>query len=126
MQFLSEPERQHIYHFIWECQNIQRFWNDFVIYFNTACEELPDLNINATFIIIGTSNVGRVDPVLYFIILLAKQYIYHCKLDNKTPNLLLFKEMLYKRYCVEEYNARIKNIKGKFDSKWQKYLPFLT
>ena len=64
--------------------------------------------------------------VINHILLLAKLFIYRCKLDNTKPSLEVFKAKLKATLNIEFYIAR-KN--GKFVQhykKWDSFIPVLV
>ena len=59
-----------------------------------------------------------------FILLLAKQYLYKCKIEKQLPNIDMFRKKLLYRYKIEEYNAQLSCSCSSFSSRWQLYKPF--
>ena len=95
-----------IQHIFWECKHSQQFWTRlglterevyFLLQIKTECLILFGINDN-----IKTENVFD------FILLLAKQYLYKCKIGKQPPNIDIFRrrKKLY-RYKIEEYNAKM-------------------
>jgi len=62
------------------------------------------------------------------ILLLAKYFIYKCKLFNVIPSLLVFKAKLKVTYMykVELYIAKQKGILRNHYSKWDNFLSWLS
>ena len=57
-------------------------------------------------------------PFFNFIILVTKNYIYHCKLKERIPNTIEFKSNLKYFYSVEQYNANKNHCMHKFEQRW--------
>ena len=58
-------------------------------------------------VLLGIDDNIKTDNVFDFILLLAKQYMYKCKMDNNQPNINVFRRKLLSRYQIEEYNVMI-------------------
>ena len=60
------------------------------------------------------------------ILLLAKYFIYKCKLSKVIPSLLVFKAKLKATYTVELYIAKEKGILPNHYKKWDNFLSWLS
>ena len=79
------------------------------------------MRISEPLALLGIDKNVQYDSTLYFIILLAKQYIYFCKLDNSMPILNVFIRKLKTRYETEEYISRKTLTYNDFVIKWVPY-----
>ena len=113
-----DQEKDSIEHFIWECVYVKQFWDELNNLINDKCIHAINLKFSGCLVILGNDKAVEIDDVLYFILLFAKQYIYHCKLTNTYPILPVFRAKLKARYRVEEYIARINLEMQKFNLKW--------
>ena len=102
-------------HLFYECPYVQEFWGQIKRYLE---EKGIVFELSLKNILLGTQNG---DKLSNFIILCAKYYIYTCKLNNKVPNVVQFKNVLNERKQVEKIIA-IKNDKlEKHNKKWSKF-----
>ena len=113
--------RDSIRHMFWQCPLILQFWTNFTNTMNTNCQNMVNFNISESLAILGCDNNVEIDTVVYFIILLAKQYIYQCKLQKVLPNMTGFLAKLKYRYTIEEYLARRQHLYNDFLVKWFPY-----
>ena len=88
---------------------------------NAKCQNMVNFNITEPLAILGCDKNIEIDGVVYFIILLAKQYIYQCKLQSLQPNLPSFLGKLRYRYTIEEYLSRKRCLHSDFTAKWYPY-----
>ena len=110
----------------WQCPAIESFWNTFM---RTMCEKCPgaqNVPLTEPLVILGVDNRIDVDSTMYFILVLAKQYIYRCKLGKTKPVLQGFIKKLQHRWSVDEYIARKNFTHTDFVAKWLPYRAFLT
>ena len=107
MQCFSFIAKDTIQQMVWECTFSQQFWTRFVILVNEKCSVSYKLIISECLIVFGTDDSIKTESVSYFIILLAKQYLYKCKMDSSQPNIDVFRKKVSFRYKIEERNAII-------------------
>ena len=74
------------------------------------------------FILFGIDDNIKTENVFDFILLLAKQYLYKCKIEKQLPNIDIFrrKKLLY-RYKIQECNAKMSCSCTSFSSRWEPY-----
>ena len=58
------------------------------------------------------------DKICDLIILIAKFYIYRCKVQNKSLNINIFIKELYRRYQIEKSISKDSNL---FKNNWTQY-----
>ena len=66
------------------------------------------MRLSQCLVILGIDNNIKIDSVFYSVLLLAKQYLYRCKIESLQPDIVAFKRKLIYRYRIE-YNSKIKN-----------------
>ena len=115
--------RDSIQHMFWQCNNVQQFWQLLTNMINEKCLHASNLRISESLALLGIDKDLEIDSTLYFIILLAKQYIYSCKLENRLPILHIFIRKLKSRYETEEYIAKKSFTHFEFVTKWMPYQP---
>ena len=85
------------------------------------CPNMVNFNMSESLAILGCDNDLHTDSIVYFIILLAKQYIYQCKSQTVIPNLSGFLAKLKYRYQIEEHISRKRFMYNEFSNKWYPY-----
>ena len=118
-----KTEKDSIFHMFWQCRFAQTFWTQFTDTINKKCINAVNFQITGPLVIIGFDKIMHIDPILYSIILLAKEYLYYCKLNNNLPALQGLLNKLKYRYSVEEYIARKNLTLTEFLTEWACYTP---
>ena len=108
-----------IIHLFWDCAFVQNFWNCIASIFNKKCIHSNNFRFTKNLVIFGKCEVIKTDKICDFIILLAKFYIYRCKVQNQLPRINSFISELYNRYIVEKI---INNNSIQFRNNWAPYL----
>ena len=124
VQLLS-PAKDTIQHIFWECKHSQQFWTRFLVLLKEKCTSCYRLRLSECLILFGIDDNIKTENVFDFILLLAKQYLYKCKIEKQLPNIDIFRKMLY-RYKIEEYNAKMSCSCSSFSSRWEPYKPFFA
>ena len=65
-----------IIHLMWECANVQNFWNDLSLLINRKCLHSHKFSFTKDLVIFGISNTIKTYKICDLIVLLAKLYIY--------------------------------------------------
>ena len=99
-------ERDSIEHFLWRCVHVNKFWVDLEKVFNERCHLANHINFNVHIVIFGADPGFQTDVTTDLIILLAKHFIFKCKISSTVPNIDHYLRDLKNRYKVEEYNAK--------------------
>ena len=76
-----------------------------------------DVEFNASNVIYNLSH-PKASHVANFIVLIAKQFIYRCKCENRKPNTRQILNEIEIYYKMEKYNAIVNDKMGKHLSKW--------
>lgn len=118
---LCNRERENIEHIFWYCNVSQDFWKKLSELINIKCTNVFNLQLTKSLIILGTDSNVKIDSTMYLILLLAKQYIYRCKIERKTPSLNVFKKKLLFRFQIEEHNAKLMHLVPNFTARWHCY-----
>ena len=69
----------------------------------------------------GCDSQTKTDTVADLIILLAKQYIYTCKVQETKPTNNVFQNILYRRYQIQKEIAINKDSTQRFTEQWEPY-----
>ena len=108
-------------HLFWDCILVKTFWIFFVQYFTENCPQFFNLSLDAKVIILGESNNMATDEIFDLFLLLAKFFIYKCKVTGVLPDMKHFKHIMKFRYQIEKRIHYNKNLHKKFHEKWILY-----
>ena len=114
-------EDQTILHLMVECRYVQQFWKEFQEQIVNKNAFNINLVADARLILFGVKDNVQTDPVLDFLILYAKFFIYKCKLDNKLPTLQAFLPLIKHRHMLEKYKASVNCKLTQFNQVWMTY-----
>jgi len=98
-----------ILHIFWECTKTKIFWNNLETTFNNRCSHSVNFRFTKSLILFGHCEIIRTDKICDFIILMAKFFIYRCKVQNINLNSRLFLIELYNRYKAEFIISKNRN-----------------
>ena len=118
-------EKESIEHVFWKCCHVSQFWEALQKTINEKCLNVFNFKFTLNLILFGADTNMCTDPVLDLVILIAKQYLYRCKMEKSTPRLYSFINHLKQRFLLEEYNAKILWESGRFKNEWHKYKPLI-
>ena len=108
-----------IEHYFFLCDKVQIFWKSFYNWWKNIYN--VTIKLGQLDIIFGIINENKDDMlhVLNFCILLAKKYIYDCKLNNKQIVLLDFIAKIKKRLEIEKLLCNMNGCIKQFNLKWE-------
>ena len=112
-------EEETLKHLLWECPFVHKFWVDIKNWMETCQNNIIFSDI---LVILGVKQHERTDPIHDLIILLGKFYIYKCKLQNTTPSIVAFQNVVKHRYKVEKHSHFLKGTLCEFEQLWHPYL----
>jgi len=127
MKLVSSPlcslcanENESLEHLFYNCPFVQPFWS-------SLRETLTNVYINMNVlscedIIFGVFNISEDSNIINHIILLAKQYIYYCKIKKILPMIKIFIKKIKRTSQTEYIIAKENNILNKHYEKWGKLL----
>ena len=95
-----------IKHLFWQCRLVQHFWNDLSSSINKKCSHAHNFKFNEKLVLFGKCDMIRTDNTCDLIILLAKSFIYRCKVQGRCLNNRCFIREIYSRYNLEKYLER--------------------
>lgn len=113
--------KDNIEHIFWDCPTSQFFWTEFINLVKDKCPNAQYMRLSKCLTLLGIDKDIKIDKTFYFILMLAKQYIYKCKLDSSQPHINVFRKKLQWRYKIEEYNSKLTNTYQKFRTDWVMY-----
>ena len=74
-----------IQHIFWECKHSQQFLTCFLVLLKEKCTSCNILSRSECLILFGIDDIIKTENVFDFILLLAKQYLYKCKIEKQLP-----------------------------------------
>ena len=107
-----------IHHLMWNCTHTKTFWNELSNYINRRASHAHNFKFTEKLVLFGKCEIISTDKICDFIILVAKFYIYRCKVQTTNLNLKIFIAELYNRFLVEK---RINNDSLIFKCLWAPY-----
>ena len=117
-----QAEKDSIQHIFWKCPCIKRFWQTFQ---QTVNETIVNMNLSLTenIILFGCDDNFKSDSTFDLIILLAKFFIYKCKMEKINPEFQHYIHYLKRRYAIEKHVSLISLSQMNFVTRWHNYLP---
>lgn len=98
------------------CEKIMPLWRDFSLHIYRTKRER--LGFNAVNFILGEMPLSQSNRVKNFIILLSKQYIFACLLQNKEPTLCGLLCHIKMKYCIERCVSIHNSKLADFEKQW--------
>ena len=80
-----------IQHIFWERKHSQQFWTRLLVLLKEKCTSCYRLRLSECLILFGIDDI-KTENVFDFILLLAKQYLYKCKIEKQFPNIDIFRK----------------------------------
>ena len=117
-------EEESLEHLLYLCKSSTFFWKELLSWI--AVEANIVLNASLLDILFGKFDLEKHFLLVNHILLLAKHFIYKCKLSKVIPSLLVFKAKLKATYKVELYIAKQKGILCNHYRKWDNFLSWLS
>ena len=115
-------ERDTIYHYLWQCETTQNFWKDLETFMKRNVASCERLCISPLLVLFGYDNTCITDKGFDYIMILAKFYIYKCRINKYHPNLNLFIIEQKHMYHIDRYACKLKINEDRFDKKWKPYI----
>lgn len=111
-------EYETIEHLFLECTVVKRFWTQFYCWY----EGMTDTEINVSPKDLVLNQVFHKIDILDTLILIAKQYIYRCRCQDRHPNFYILKDEFFYICKIERRMAVIYDTRRKFQKKWSLFL----
>ena len=108
----SYPET--LSHFFFDCLYSHTFWKEFEFYFHSISKEPVSLTLKD--VIIGI--VDSKGPLLNYLLLIAKLYLWDCRRTSMLPEIIGLKHKIKNKFEIEKYVNIKNNTLDKFKRKW--------
>ena len=79
-----------IQHIFLECKHSQQLWTRILVLLKQKCTSCFRLRLSECLILFGTDDDIKTENGFELILLLAKQYLYKCKIEKQLPNIHIF------------------------------------
>ncbi len=99
------------------------FWNRVEELLHAKCPTCKNIKFTEKLVLFGMDENIYSDTIFDHIILLGKMYVYKCKYEKVTPQIIPFQKYVNANYKIEEHNARLTWTLHNFNMKWSPYLP---
>lgn len=120
-----EREKDTINHYLWDCQYSRQFWFELETLLKDKCQNCARVTLNVELILFGTDDQNKTDEVFDFIILIAKYFIYKCRINKIKPNVHRFIKELENNYKIEKHISSLEMKHFDFNVKWCSYMNLL-
>ena len=108
-----------IQHLFWHCEKVKTFWNELSTLIKQRCRNSHNFSFSENLVMFGQSDNVYTDEICNLMILLAKYFIYKCKVQQSCLNLNYFVKEFYTRYTTEKI---VENDSQNFINKWHPYI----
>ena len=118
-------ERDSIYHYLWDCSIVRKFWLNLEKHLKERCITCENLTLTNTLVLLGYQHNVKTDDGFDSLLLYAKYYIFRCKNNETSPFLKDFLVDLKFQHKIEENRYKIEAKYDKFLIKWFPYTNIL-
>ena len=115
-----KSEQEILSHVFFNCRHARHFWKEFEWYYYSLTTEFVHLTLKD--VIIGI--IYAQCPLLNYLILIAKFYIWGCRRNQTFPSITAFKLKVKIKYETEKFISIKTNNMEKFNKKWALSLGF--
>ena len=112
---------EFLYHIFFECRYTKQFWKEFQYYYYTLTREFICLTLQDVITGILYTNC----PLLNYLILIAKLYLWGCRRNQTLPVITAFSSKVNIKYETEKHKCVKTNRMDKFNKKWALLLDFV-
>ena len=103
-------------HLFGKCQHTQAFWKTLLEWVAQKIVNLKDSVFSLFLCLCLVENVSNV--LLHHLLLIARHYIYTCKLKNSIPKLQVYLQLVLTSMKIEKKIALEKSTLNSFERKW--------
>lgn len=107
-------ESETLSHLHFDCIKTESFWRDFESYFCSLSKEFVHLTMKD--VIVGIIILKC--PLLNYLLLIAKIYLWDCRRTQILPNITGFKLEVKNKFETEKYVCMKNDTLDKFNKKW--------
>ena len=111
---LCKTDSESLYLIVFECRHTKQFWKEFQYYFYTLTREFVCLTLQDVITGILYTNC----PLLNYLILIAKLYLWGCRRNQTLPVITAFSSKVKIKYETEKSICVKTNKQENFNKKW--------
>ena len=112
-----KSQSETLSHLLFDCKKTRSFWRDLEFYFYSLSKKFVHLTLKD--VIVGIIIIKC--PLLNYLLLIAKTYLWDCRRTQILPNITGFKLKVKNKYETEKYICTKNNTLDKFNKKWKIY-----
>ena len=114
--FFLQRESETVQHFFYDCSYSISFWKDFEVYYLSLTKQQIHLNLKDILIGLLTPEL----PLLNYLLLIAKIYLWVCRRNKELPSIRGFKSKskVKLKYETEKHICIKNNNLDMFRKKW--------
>ena len=109
-----KSESETLSHLLFDCIKTKSFWRDFESNYYSLSKEFVHLTLKD--VIVGI--IITKCPLLNYLLLIAKIYLWDCRRTQILPNITGFKLKVKNKFETEKYVCMKNNTLDKFNKKW--------
>ena len=113
---LCKTDSESRYHIFFECRHTKQFWKEFQYYYYTCTLTREFICLTLQDVITGILYTNC--PLLNYLILIAKLYLWGCRKNQTLPVITAFSSKVKIKYETEKYICVKTNKMDKFNKKW--------
>ena len=114
-----EQTTETLIHLFWECEFVQKFWQDIQYWLIQHQVKPQDFSLNLPTCLGLVDNTE--DILLHHALLMGRYHIYSSKIKKTLPNLHIFSQTFLKCQEIEKCFAYKTNTVKKYNSKWNRF-----
>ena len=115
----DEQTKETLIHLFWECESVQKFWQNIQYWLIQHQVKPQDLSLNLPTCLGLVDNTE--DILLHHALLIGRYHIYSSKIKKTLPNLHIFSQTFLKCREIEKCFAYKTNAVKKYNSKWNRF-----
>ena len=92
-------ERESIEHLFVDCIYTNNFWQTLLTCLKNMHLVNANFKLEKDFILLGNTKSYNINKILYYVILVAKFYVYKSRCEGSLPNMFAFRNYIHDKYC---------------------------
>ena len=114
-----EEQKETLVHLFWTCKYTQNFWKSMFEWISQNFKDLENVSPSLSLCFGLIDDVK--DLLFHHLLLIARHYIYTCRLGNKLPKLQVYIQVLMNSIEIEKHIAFHNNDSNVFVRKWSRF-----
>ena len=114
-----EEQKETLVRLFWTCRYTQNFWKSMFEWMSQNFKDLENVSPSLSLCFGLIDDVK--DLLFHHLLLIARHYIYTCRLGNKLPKLQVYIQVLMNSIEIEKHIAFHNNDSNVFVRKWSRF-----